>query len=87
MAVKAYILITLDTAKTFQAVQALSALPEARAVNEVMGPYDVVVELETREFDDVATVLRERIRLVEGVRNTLTCVVMAPTIEESLSQM
>ena len=81
MTVKAFVLVVVDTARTLDIVQALADVPEVKAVNELMGPYDVVVELETPEFDDVTAVLRERIRPIEGVRNTLTCIVMSPTVE------
>ena len=81
MTIKAFVLVVVDTARTIDIVLALADVPEVKAVNEVMGPYDVVVELETPEFDDVTAVLRERIRPIEGVRNTLTCIVMSPTVE------
>jgi DNA-binding Lrp family transcriptional regulator len=80
--VKAFVLITVDTARTMEVVQALATVPEVRAVHEVMGPYDIVLEMETPQFDDVTAILRQRIRPIQGVRNTLTCVVMRPSVEE-----
>ena len=86
MSVRAYVLITVDAAKTPEVVQTLMGVPEVRAVNEVMGPYDVVVELETAEFDGVTAALREHIRPIDGVRNTLTCVIMPPSVEDRHSE-
>jgi len=74
MVVKAYILITVETALTKDVLEHLRRLKEAVEVHEVLGPYDIVVELETPRFEDVTTILRQKIRPIPGVRNTLTCV-------------
>jgi len=74
MAVKAYILITVDTALTKDVLTRLRQLEEAVEVHEVLGPYDIVVELETERFESVTSTLREKIRPIEGIRNTVTCV-------------
>lgn len=74
MAVKAYILITVDTALTKDVLARLHQLEEAVEVHEVLGPYDIVVELETERFESVTSTLREKIRPIEGIRNTVTCV-------------
>jgi len=74
MAVKAYILITVETALTKEVLARLRELEEAVEVHEVLGPYDIVVELESDRFEDVTSTLREKIRPIEGVKNTVTCV-------------
>lgn len=74
MKVKAYVLITVDTALTKDVLSSLNELQEAIEVHEVLGPYDIVVELETEKFEDVTSILRQRIRPIPGVRNTVTCV-------------
>lgn len=76
MAVKAYILVTVDTALTKQIVATLRRNPRLKEVNEVLGPFDIIVEMEAPDLDGVTTALREEIRPVPGIRNTLTCVVM-----------
>jgi DNA-binding Lrp family transcriptional regulator len=74
MGVKAYILITVETALTKEVLARLHDLSEPVEIHEVLGPYDIVVELETERFEDVTSVLREKIRPLPGVRNTVTCV-------------
>ena len=74
MAVKAYVLINVDTPLTRQTLEALSRLPHVMEVNELLGPFDAVVEFEVEEFDQVAEVLRREIRTVPGVRSTVTSV-------------
>jgi len=72
MAANAYILINIQPAKTIAVVQKLRAIPGA-IVHEVMGPYDAVVELESDSQEDITAILRNKIRSVDGVTNTITC--------------
>ncbi len=73
---KAYILVTADPGHTPDLARKLAAIPGATEVHEVMGPYDIVLELEADELEDVTNVLRHAIRPLEGVLNTVTCVTM-----------
>jgi DNA-binding Lrp family transcriptional regulator len=73
---KAYVLITVETARTRDVVAILKANPKLLEVSEVMGPYDVVVVIQTQSMDDLTTILRREIRPIPGVRNTLTCMAM-----------
>ena len=72
MSVNAYILLNLEPSKTQAAIERLKALPGA-AVQEVLGPYDAVMEIEADTQEDVTGLLRNRIRPVDGVTNTVTC--------------
>jgi DNA-binding Lrp family transcriptional regulator len=76
MAVKAYILITVETALTREVLNRLRNLRNVTEVNEVLGPYDIVAELEVDRFEDVTDILRQEVRPIPGIRNTLTCVAM-----------
>ncbi|MBI4233445.1 MAG: Lrp/AsnC ligand binding domain-containing protein [Chloroflexi bacterium] len=76
MAVKAFVLLTVDTAKTRDVMAALRQNPKLKEVHEVLGPYDIVVVIEAQELDRVTSILRQEIRPIPGVRNTLTCMVM-----------
>lgn len=72
MAVHAYILITVDPARTQQVRERLRALPGAY-VREVLGPFDIVVELEAETQEDLTSTLRSKIRPVPGITSTVTC--------------
>ncbi len=72
MAANAYILINLEPAKTRAALDKLSALPGA-IVQEVLGPYDAIVEVEADTQEDITALLRNRVRAIDGVVNTVTC--------------
>ncbi len=72
MSVHAYVLLNLEPAKTRTAVERLSNLP-GTAVQEVLGPYDAVIEIEADTQEDITALLRNRIRPIDGVTNTVTC--------------
>jgi DNA-binding Lrp family transcriptional regulator len=72
MGANAFILINIEPAKTQAAVERLRAIPGA-IVQEVLGPYDAIVELESDTQEDITAILRHKIRTIDGVTNTVTC--------------
>ena len=72
MSVHAYVLLNLEPAKTQQAIERLKNLP-GTLVQEVLGPYDAVMEIEADTQEDITGLLRNRIRPIDGVTNTVTC--------------
>ena len=72
MAANAYILLTVEPANTQAVVERLRSIPRA-LVNEVLGPYDIVVELEADSTEDITAILRNKIRPVPGITSTVTC--------------
>ena len=68
----AYVLINTDPARTETVLERLSEIPGAR-VHEVLGPYDIVVELEADAPEYITQTLREKIRHVQGITSTVTC--------------
>ncbi len=75
MSANAFILLNLEPAKTRAAIDRMTALPGA-VVHEVLGPYDVILEIEADTPEDITALLRNRIRAVDGVTNTLTCLLL-----------
>ena len=74
MSIKAYILISTDTKFTKTITQLISAINGVIEVNEVLGPFDIVVEIKMDTLEQVSECLRNNIRKIEGVKNTVTCV-------------
>ena len=72
MAVNAYVLINVEPERIQEVVERLRAIPGG-IVREVIGPYDVVVELEAGTEEDLAGILRHKINPVPGVSDTVTC--------------
>ncbi len=73
MAVNSYILINVEPARTRSVLEQLQTIPGA-VVHEVLGPYDIVVDLESDTQEDATAILRNKIRPIHGVTNTVTCV-------------
>ncbi len=73
MAVNSYILINVEPAVTSTVLEQLRSIPGAM-VHEVLGPFDVIVDLETDTQEDATAILRNKIRPIHGVTNTVTCV-------------
>ena len=73
MTVNAYVLITVEPAKTKGVRDRLQAISSV-IVSEVLGPYDFVLEVEADTAEDLVGILRDQIRSLSGVTNTVTCI-------------
>lgn len=73
MSANAYVLVTVDPAKTSEVADRLKSIPRA-LVREVMGPYDIIVELEEDSTAEVGRVVVSGIRSISGVISTVTCI-------------
>jgi len=71
---KTFILIVTDPGATRRVAVALKALEYVTDVHEVMGPYDLVVELEAPTLTDVPPILTNQIRTIEGIQSTTSLV-------------
>ena len=76
MAVKAYVLVVTDPGKTRRVIDAMRNIPGIVAMHEVMGPYDIVVEIEVAALQDIPAVLGEKIRGIEGIESTTSLVTL-----------
>ena len=74
MPIKAYVLVVTDPGRTRHVADALRSIPGIVEMHEVMGPYDIVVELEVNNLQDIPPILGERIRVVEGIQSTTSLV-------------
>ena len=74
MSVKAYILVVADPGKTPNVVNTLRQVQGVKVVSEVTGPYDIMIELQVPQLADLTELLHQRIRSVDGIGKTVTCV-------------
>jgi len=72
MSANAYVLVNVDPARTEEVVRRLRSISGA-SVQEVLGPYDVVVELTSDTTRDLTLTVRSQIRAISGVNSTVTC--------------
>lgn len=72
--VKAFVLIVTDPGATRRVASTLKEISHVTNVHEVMGPYDIVVELEAPQLPDIPPILSEHIRTMEGIQSTTSLV-------------
>jgi DNA-binding Lrp family transcriptional regulator len=72
--VKAYVLIVTNPGKTKHVLAGLKKLDHIVELHEVMGPYDIVVEVEVDQLSDIPKVLGEGIRPIDGIESTTSLV-------------
>lgn len=72
--IKAYVLVVANPGATKNVYNALQNVKGVTESHEVMGPYDIVVEIEVENLADVPTILSEHIRSISGVESTTSLV-------------
>jgi hypothetical protein len=72
---RAYILINVEPTATGKVLERLRDISGAH-VQEVLGPYDMVIEVETEGSEYLTRLLREKIRPIQGVLSTVTLIWM-----------
>ena len=76
MSIKAYVLVGCDPNKTKKVVTELRGVKGIAEVHEVMGPYDVVAEIEVENLTDIPPILGDKIRQIDGVQSTTSLVTL-----------
>ncbi len=72
--VKAYVLVVTTPGETHSVALALKETPAVTEVHEVMGPYDIVAEIEVDQLTEVPNVVIQQIRTIEGIQSTTSLV-------------
>ena len=76
MPVKAYVLVVTDPGKTRRVKEAMRDVPGIIEMHEVMGPYDIVVEIEVANLQEIPPILGDKIRSIEGIESTTSLVTL-----------
>lgn len=79
MAIRAFVLIVADPAKTMQVYDRLREVQGISEIYQVMGPYDIVAVIDADNLADIPAVISRNIRTVEGIESTTTCVTFPDT--------
>jgi DNA-binding Lrp family transcriptional regulator len=77
--IKAYVLIVTNPGATRHVRETLTQLAGVEEIHEVMGPYDIVLELVVESLSDVPPILADRIRTLEGIQSTTSLVAFPDT--------
>jgi len=76
MAIKAYVLVVCDPGKTRHVHDEILKVSNIVEMHEVMGPYDIVVEIEVANLQEIPPILGERIRTIDGIQSTTSLVTL-----------
>ena len=72
--IKAYVLVVANPGATKAVYSSLQGVKGVIECHEVMGPYDIVVEIEVEELSQVPPILGDHIRTIAGVESTTSLV-------------
>ena len=73
MNVRAFILIQTEIGFSDSVAKQCRELPDTISVDQVTGPYDVIVVVECSSIEELGSKAVTQIQLVQGVTRTLTC--------------
>ncbi|MBM4330854.1 MAG: Lrp/AsnC family transcriptional regulator [Deltaproteobacteria bacterium] len=74
MAVSAFVLIRTEADKTKGAFENLTKLKGVKMAHTVTGPFDIILLVEARTLHELGEVILSKIRGVDGISRTMTCV-------------
>lgn len=72
--IKAYVLVVTNPGETKNVYNAAKATPGVVEIHEVMGPYDIVIEIEVESLSEVPPILSDKIRGIPGIESTTSLV-------------
>ncbi|MBW3619625.1 MAG: Lrp/AsnC ligand binding domain-containing protein [Actinobacteria bacterium] len=74
--VTAYILIQTEVGRAHDVALAAAGIAGVTAADDVTGPYDVVVQAQADNVDELGRLVVSRIQVIDGITRTLTCPVV-----------
>jgi DNA-binding Lrp family transcriptional regulator len=76
MPIKAYVLVVADPGKTKGVLEIIRRIKGVTESYEVMGPYDIVVEISVDNLTDIPAILGDKIRKIAGIQSTTSLVTL-----------
>ncbi len=73
MSVSAYILIQTEVAKAAEVADKVAEIQGVETAEAVTGPYDVIVQAEAGNVDELGKLVVSQIQAIPGITRTLTC--------------
>jgi len=74
--VEAYILIQTEVGRAADVAAEVRGIQGVKVVDDVTGPYDVIVRAEARTVDELGKLVVARVQGTAGITRTLTCPVV-----------
>jgi DNA-binding Lrp family transcriptional regulator len=76
MGIKAYVLIQTEVGKATSVAISASKIDGVSAADAATGPYDVIVQCEAPDLDDLGKLVVSKIHALDGITRTHTCPVV-----------
>ena len=76
MSLKAYILINTQIGKTAEVAREIQKMPEVKHLDIIMGPYDIIAEVETKDHDTLSEIVLKKLQSIQYIQHTMTCPVV-----------
>ncbi len=74
--IAAYILIEAEAGALAEVADNIGQIEGLREIDAVTGPYDAIAYAEAPTPDDLAKMVTSKVQKVEGIKKTLTCMVV-----------
>ncbi len=77
MATKSFVLIEAEVGKARNVTTAIQKVSGVLSVDQVTGPYDIIVVLEGQDLNAVGDLLHNKIHPIPGIIRTVTCLAIS----------
>lgn len=74
---EAIIMINVEVGKENEIFEKLFTLDEVKEIYMVYGVHDIVAIVDTKDLDDLRRLITEKIRRMDGIKDTLTSIVVS----------
>jgi len=76
MGIRAYVLINTQIGQTQKVAEELRKISEVKKIDIIMGPYDIIIEIEVPTYEDISEILLNRLQNIPAINHTMTCPVV-----------
>ena len=77
VATKSFVLIEVEVGKARHVTTAIQKVSGVRSVDQVTGPYDIIVVLEGQDLNAVGDLLHGKIHPIPGIIRIVTCLAIS----------
>jgi len=76
--IEAYILMKSELGEQSEVYTKILKIKGVKSANTVIGPYDLIIFIESADLDTLGRTVISKIQNLKGVKDTTTCVVIKP---------
>ncbi|MBU4314600.1 MAG: Lrp/AsnC ligand binding domain-containing protein [Actinobacteria bacterium] len=76
--IEAYILMKSELGEQSEVYTKILKIKGVKSANTVIGPYDLIIFIESADLDTLGRTVISKIQNLKGVKDTTTCVVIEP---------